>query len=179
MRAGALDRVGRVLRAVGHAELAVAIAAFLATCGVVGANALLRYAFNSSLVWSEEVALLATNVFVFVGAAVIMKARADIAVSLVLARLRPAPRTLVRIATQLATVAFFGCLLAAALSLWPLQRNSTTLILDINRYWFTLPLAWAALSMLVTGVYQAAVTLAGGEFADTRLQLLNLPGEPE
>lgn len=172
------DLAGRVLRAVGRAELVVAIAAFLATCGVVSANALLRFAFNSSLVWSEEVALLATNVFVFIGAAVIMKARADIAVSLVLEALPAAPRRLVQLATLVAAVAFFACLLAASISLWPLQRNSTTFILDINRYWFTLPLAWAALSMLATAAWQAGVVLAHGEAAGERLRLLALPDEP-
>lgn len=168
-----------MLRAGGRAELVVAVAAFLATCAVVSANALLRFAFNSSLVWSEEVALLATNVFVFVGAAVIMKARADIAVSLVLESLPARPRRLVQLATLAAAAAFFACLLAASISLWPLQRNSTTFILDINRYWFTLPLAWAALSMLATAAYQASQVLAHGEAAGQRMQLLELPGEPE
>jgi TRAP-type C4-dicarboxylate transport system permease small subunit len=125
------------------------------------------------------VALLATNVFVFVGASVIMKARADIAVSLILESLRPGLRQTVQAATLIAALAFFACLLVAAISLWPLQRNSTTFILDLNRYWFTLPLVWAALSMLATAAYQAAMTLARRDAAGARLQLLTLPSEPE
>lgn len=174
-----LDRIGRILRAVGFAELAVAITAFLATCAVVAANALLRYAFNRSLVWSEEVALLATNVFVFVGAAVIMKARADIAVSVALGSLRSGTQVLVRVTTMLASVVFFACLLVAALSLWPLQRNSTTFILDISRFWFTVPLVWAALSMMATGAWQAAVVLGSQDATGDRARLLRLPAEPE
>lgn len=173
-----LARAGRLLRAIGRIELVVAVAAFLATCGVVGANALLRFAFNDSLIWAEEVALLATNVFVFVGAAVIMKARADIAVSLVLESLPTRPRALVQLVLLTAAALFFACLLAASISLWPLQRNATTFILDIGRYWFTLPLAWAALSMLATTAYQASVVLCYGEAAGEHLRLLTLPDEP-
>ncbi len=168
-----------MLRAVGHAEFACAIGAFIVTCGVVSANALLRSAFNRSLVWSEEVALLATNVFVFVGAAVIMKARADIAVALLQQRLPAASRQIVQLVLHLAAAAFFACLLASSLSLWPLQRNTTTFILDMSRYWFTLPLVWASLSMLATAIHQAAIVLAWGEAGEGRLQLLRLPGEPE
>lgn len=167
-----------MLRVVGWLELAVAITAFLAACGIVAANALLRFAFNRSLVWSEEAALLATNSFVFVGGAVIMKARADVSVSVVLDRLPSRSRAAIQAAILALAVAFFACLLAASLSLWPLQRNTTTFILDISRYWYTLPLVWAALSMLVTAIYQAAVTFAWSDGVGGRTQILQLPREP-
>ena len=165
----------------GVCELIVAGAAFVVVCVVVSANSLLRFGFNSSLVWSEEVALLATNVFVYLGAAVILKANADVSVSFLVNKLRPRTRTLVRLAIYTAAALFFATLLWQSIALWPLQQTTSTYILDISRYWFTLPLVWAAASMLLTSavfVLDIAADLAQGRTPGP-YRYLALPAEPE
>lgn len=148
------------MRALGAAELVVAAAAFLFTCGLVSLNAGLRYLANSSIVWSEEGALLATNVFVFVGAAVIFKARADVAVSYVLDKMPPRAAAWIEFATFAAAAAFLATMAIQAAALWPLQRYTSTFILDISRFWFTVPLIWGATSMFLTSLAFAARRLA-------------------
>jgi TRAP-type C4-dicarboxylate transport system permease small subunit len=173
---------GPLLKYLGIAELVVAAGAFLVVCVVVSINALLRYGFNSSVVWSEEVAMLATNVFVFLGAAVILKANADVAVTFIMDKLSARVRALAVFAIYLAATAFFGTLLWQAIALWPLQATTSTFILDISRFWFTVPLVWAAASMLVTSAAFALDTgidlLRRRQTAGPR-RYLTLPVEPE
>lgn len=173
---------GPLLRYLGIAELAVAAGAFLVVCVVVSVNALLRYGFNSSIVWSEEVAMLATNVFVFLGATVILKANADVAVTFVAEKLSERARTLAILAIYLAASAFFAVLLWQAIALWPLQATTSTFILDISRFWFTVPLIWAAASMLLTSLVFAADTaidLVRHRAHAVPRRYLTLPAEPE
>ena len=174
--------VGSALRLLGLVEMAIASLAFVVVCGVVSVNALLRYGFNSSIVWSEEVALLATNVFVFLGAAVILKANADVAVRFLIEKAPVRVRALGVLATYAAASVFFATLLFQSVALWPLQRSTMTFILDISRYWFTLPLVWAAGSMLLTSL--AFAVRAAADILENRdrpgpLHYLALPVEPE
>ena len=118
---------GPLLRFLGIAELVVAAGAFLVVCIVVSVNALLRYGFNSSIVWSEEVAMLATNVFVFLGAAVILKANADVAVTFIMEKLSARARSFAVFAIYLAATAFFATLLWQAIALWPLAGDDIDL----------------------------------------------------
>ena len=71
-----MHNVRRALAAWGMAELFVATACLVAISILNAAGVLMRYVFNSSIVWSEEVSLLLLNVMVFLGAAVMYKARA-------------------------------------------------------------------------------------------------------
>jgi TRAP-type C4-dicarboxylate transport system permease small subunit len=171
-----------VLRALGVFELIIAGIAFLVVCVVVSANALLRFGFNSSIIWSEEVALLATNVFVFLGAAVILKANADVSVVFVVNKLHPRAKALAQLAIYTAASVFFATLLWQSIALWPLQQTTSTFILDISRYWFTLPLVWAAASMFLTSVafaFDAGADLTSGGASIGTRRYLTLPAEPE
>jgi TRAP-type C4-dicarboxylate transport system permease small subunit len=144
-------------------------------------NALLRFGFNSSIVWSEEVALLATNVFVFLGAAVILKANADVAVVFIVEKLSARARALALLMIYSAAAVFFATLLWQSIALWPLQRT-TTFILDISRYWFTIPLAWAAASMLLTSIlfaFDTAIDMRRNSHHAGPRRYLTLPAEPE
>ncbi len=180
-RARADDAVSRAMRALGAVELAVAAVAFLFTCGIVSLNGGLRYLANSSIVWSEEGALLATNVFVFVGAAVIFKARADVAVSYVLERMPPRVAAWIEFATFAAAAVFLATMGVQAGALWPLQRHTSTFILDISRFWFTVPLIWGAASMCLASIAFAARRLAAigrGDFGRVP-PFVAAPVEPE
>ncbi|MCA0448903.1 MAG: TRAP transporter small permease [Proteobacteria bacterium] len=175
------DTVSRMLRALGAAELAVAAAAFLFTCTIVSLNAGLRYLANSSIIWSEEAALLATNIFVFVGAAVIFKARADVAVSYFLEKMSSRTAAWMEFATFAAAAIFLGVMAVQAILLWPLQRFTSTFILDISRFWFTVPLIWGTASMCLTSlVFAARRFAANGRGRFERLPpFVAAPVEPE
>ena len=161
----------RLLRWIGLVELVAAVAAFLAVIAVVAWNVTLRYVFNSSLIWFEEVSLLCLNVAVFLGASVLHKAQADVAISVVVDRLPAAARRGAAAATHAAALAFFAVLAAQCIALWPIQRSSTTLMIEIGRYWYTLPMLAASASSAVTSAWYLWRTLAGA----SALPVIRLP----
>lgn len=174
--------VAYALQLLGTVELIITASAFVFTCAIVSANAVLRFGFNSSLIWSEEVALLSTNIFVFLGAAVILKAKGDVAVTFVLRKLPSRAAAYLEFFTYLAAAAFFGTMFAQAIALWPLQKNTTTEILDMSRFWLTLPLVWASASMLFTSIAFAVdvmTSIREHRHDVTRPPYLFMPVEPE
>ncbi len=159
--AAALGPFGRALRLVGRCELLVAVLALLAITGLTMAAIVVRYAFNASLVWSEEISLLLTNVLVFIGAAAMHMARADVALEFFVRRFPP------RIQWPLALLAWF-CSLALgtvivfeAVALYPLQINTTSYILELPRFYATIPLIVGGASIAATSLYYCAVSWRG------------------
>lgn len=172
---GWLRRSRAVLAAVGRIEMVAASTAFVIVCVVVAINAFMRAAMNSSLIWSEEVAMLAFRVCIFVGAAVIYKSNADIAVTMFVGRMRPAVGHAVRLATFASAICLFGLLTYLCLDLWQIQKNSTTMILEINRYWGTVPLLYMAASMLVSSIHAFIEELMTHDLKP----IIEFPQEPE
>ena len=130
----------RALAALGLAELFVAAAALVAISGLNAAGVVMRYTFNSSIVWSEEVSLLLMNVMVFLGAAAMYKARAYVVLEFFYRKLPDALQHWLTLMTWALACAFAALTAAYAVSLYPLQINTASYILELPRFYATLPL---------------------------------------
>src|SRR3954451_5801207 len=147
----------RVLAAIGFAELWVAIAAFVFVVGLTMTQVLYRYLLAGSIWWSQEIGQLAMLVAYFFGIAYVYKAKQDIIVGFLVSRLSRRVQIALSICTQALIVMFCVFLVATGLELAPAQLVFFTYILNIPRFYSTLPLIIASASMAMTAIYYAIV----------------------
>ena len=149
----ALARFGRGLRWIGRAELHLAVIAFAFVAGLTFYQVILRYAFAGSIWWAQEVAQLAMLVSYFFGIAYVYKANQDIVILMIVERLPAATQLTLYLAIQALIVLFCLVVFAQGVLLAPSQLNFRTYILNIPKFYSTLPLLLASLSMAATAVY--------------------------
>ena len=149
--------VRRVLAAIGFVELWVAIVAFVFVVGLTMTQVLYRYLLAGSIWWAQEIAQLAMLVAYFFGIAYVYKARQDIIVGFLVNRLSRRVQVGLTIFTQVLIVMFCLFLVVTGLELAPAQLVFFTYILNIPRFYSTLPLIIASASMAMTAAYYAIV----------------------
>jgi TRAP-type C4-dicarboxylate transport system permease small subunit len=149
----ALAALRRGLAWLGRVELTLAVVAFAAVAALAIWQVILRYGFAGSIWWAQEVSQLAMLVAYFLGIAYVAKANQDIVVQFVVAGLPRRWRLRLYVAIQALIVAF--CLVVAVTGalLAPQQLRFRTYILNIPRFYSTLPLILASLSMAATAAY--------------------------
>lgn len=147
----------KVLAAIGLVELWVAMAAFVFVVGLTMTQVLYRYLLAGSIWWAQEIAQLAMLVAYFFGIAYVYKAKQDIIVGFLVNRLRRPVQVALSIVTQILIVVFCLFLVVTGLELAPAQLVFFTYILNIPRFYSTLPLILASASMAVTAIYYAIV----------------------
>lgn len=145
--------VRRALAALGFAELVVAAISLVVIAGLNAAGVLMRYGFNSSLVWSEEISLLLMNVMVFLGAAAMYKARAYVVLEFFYRKLPGALQHWLTVAAWALASAFAALTAAYAVSLYPLQINTTSYILELPRFYATVPLIFGSASIACASAF--------------------------
>lgn len=145
--------VRRVLTALGFAELVAAAAALVAISGLNATGVVMRYGFNSSIVWAEEVSLLLMNAMVFLGAAVMYKARAYVALEYFFRMLSEGLQHWLTVATWALACAFAAIAAGYGISLYPLQINTTSYILELPRFYATIPLILGCTSIACVSAY--------------------------
>ncbi|MDA1259806.1 MAG: TRAP transporter small permease [Planctomycetota bacterium] len=118
----------------------------------------LRYVFDGAIWWAQEVAQFAMIIAYFFGIAYVYKANQEIVIQYVVQRLAPARQHALYIAIQLLVAAFCAMVAIQGLLLAPQQLNFKTYILNIPKFYSTLPLILASISMTVTALYFAACT---------------------
>jgi len=151
----------RVLAGLGLAELFLAVAALVAISGLNATGVVMRYAFNSSIVWAEEISLLLMNLMVFLGAAAMYKARAYVVLEFFFRKL-PAPlQHWLTVLTWALACAFAAITAGYAISLYPLQISTTSYILELPRFYATLPLIAGSASIACVSAYYLAAALRG------------------
>lgn len=150
----------RFLGVVGRVELFATSTALLAICALTGAGVFVRYVLNKSIVWSEEVSLFLTCIMVFVGAAAMYKARAYVVLEYFFNKFGAAWQRRLALGAWVLAMAFGTIVCVAAISLYPLQINTTSYILELPRFYWTLPLIWGGASIALTSAYYFLVELA-------------------
>lgn len=150
-----LAALRRGLRLVGRIELGIAVAAFAFVGLLTSWQVILRYAFGGAIWWAQEVAQLAMLVSYFLGIAYVVKANQDVAIKMLVQRLPQGLQRFAFLAAQLVALAF--CLVVAiqGLLLAPQQLAFKTYILNIPKFYSTLPLILGSLSMAMTALYFA------------------------
>ena len=145
----------KVLAAIGFVELWVAVVAFVFVVLLAITQVLYRYLLAGSIWWAQEIAQLAMLVAYFFGIAYVYKAKQDIIVGFLVSRLSRRPRVALAILTQVAIAVFCVFLVVTGLELAPAQLVFYTYILNIPRFYSTLPLIVASASMALTAIYYA------------------------
>jgi TRAP-type transport system small permease protein len=148
-----LAMLRRALRVVALAERYLASATFLAVVALSCTEVAMRYLFRSSLWWSQEVALLLMLVAYFFGASYVFKTRQYVVVDLLVQRLPIHLHVQLYLLAQALIGSVAAVILVQAIGLAPSQLQFYTFILDIPKFYSTLPLLLAALSILVTTLY--------------------------
>ena len=154
---GDLAGLRRVLALVGIAELWLAVAAFAAVVLLTIVQVGLRYFFEGSLWWAQEVSQMMILVAYFQGIAYAFKTRQYIVIDFLAGRLSPAAQLYCYLFAQLLVVVFCGVVLIEGTAILPRQYLMLTYILHIPRMYLGLPLLFAAVSMIATSVYYALV----------------------
>ena len=154
---GDLAGFRRVLAYVGIAELWLAVAAFAAVVLLTIVQVALRYFFETSLWWAQEVSQMMILVAYFQGIAYAFKTRQYIVINFLAERLSPAAQLYCYLFAQLLVVVFCGVVLVEGTAILPRQYLMLTYILHIPRMYLGLPLLFAAVSMIATSVYYALV----------------------
>ena len=145
----------RVLALVGVAELWLAVAAFAAVVLLTIVQVGLRYFFEASLWWAQEVSQMMILVAYFQGIAYAFKTRQYIVINFLAERLPPTAQLRCYLLAQLLVVVFCGVVLVEGVAILPRQYLMLTYILHIPRMYLGLPLLFAAASMIATSVYYA------------------------
>ena len=154
---GDLAGFRRVLALVAIAELWLAVAAFAAVVLLTIVQVGLRYFFEGSLWWAQEVSQMMILVAYFQGIAYAFKTRQYIVINFLADRLSPAAQLCCYLFAQLLVVVFCGVVLVEGTAILPRQYLMLTYILHIPRMYLGLPLLFAAVSMIATSVYYALV----------------------
>ncbi len=140
---------GRMLDLLDRAVTAALLAAVAAMVGVVSAQVLLRYGFNLSIDWADEISRLAFVWSIFLAIPLGVRQGAHIGIDVVVLKFPPAvQRVLRRLAAALSAL-MMGAIAWAALGVAREQWDELMSTLDWSVGWFIVPVGiGAALSAL-------------------------------
>ena len=145
----------KIMATVGLVELWIAMAAFVFVIVLTMVQVLYRYALAGSIWWAQEIAQLGMLIAYFFGIAYVYKAKQDIVVGFLLNRLPRRTQVALNIFAQILIALFCLLLVVTGLELAPSQLVFFTYILNIPRFYSTLPLIIASASMAATAIYYA------------------------
>jgi TRAP-type C4-dicarboxylate transport system permease small subunit len=143
----------RALAGVAVAEIGVCVLALACICVINAIGVVLRYGFNSSLIWSGEVSGLLASVMTFCGIGLIYKTRSYIVLEFVF-RTLPSPLQRALAILTWCGVLIFGLVIAwNGVALYPIQSRSPTFILELPRFLYTVPVIYGGISLSLTSAY--------------------------
>jgi TRAP-type C4-dicarboxylate transport system permease small subunit len=156
MRTRVLPRVydtaswpGRVLDGLDRAVTTALIVAVAVMVGVVAAQVALRYGFNRSFDWADEVSRLAFVWSIFLAIPLGVRQGAHIGIDVVVLKFPPAVQRLLRRAAAAVSAVLMGAVAWAAVGVAVEQWDEPMSVLDWSVGWFIVPVAiGAALSAL-------------------------------
>ena len=150
-----LARVRRALGFVGTVELWLALVCFTAVVCLTIFLVTLRYGFDGAIWWAQEVSQMMIMVAYFLGASYVFKTRQYIVVSFLFDRFPNRVQLPLYLLTQALVIGFCCIIVFNLISIAESQLSMRTVILHIPRFYGTLPLFFASVSMIATSVYYA------------------------
>ncbi len=157
-RPGAGGAIAGSLRVLGRVELAITVVSFCSVVVLVSAQVFFRYVFDIGLVWIQEVSQLLILVAYFFGTSFVFKARQYLIITILFDRFTENVKLRLFIATQILIAAFCAMLFVELLGIAPQQLHMKTYILHVPRFFSSLPLLIASISMTLTALYFAAAS---------------------
>lgn len=134
-------------------ELILAVAAFTAVVLVNIVQITLRYGFDSSIFWVQEISQLLMLVAYLIGASCVFRVRHYVIVEFLVERLAPHRQLYAYALAQGLTLLFCATILVEALAELPRLMTAYTVILHLPKAYAYLPLVIASASMIVTTAY--------------------------
>lgn len=147
-----MRQFGRVLGAYGKIELAVAVLAFAVSMALVVAQVLARQ-MGFSLWWAQEAAQLAIMYAYFLGVSHLYQVRHMVVVDFAFARMPPVLRVRVYQLGLIAVIVFCSLVLSGVIDVYRLEMRFPSFVLQVPRFYWTLPLGIASASMIATSLY--------------------------
>ena len=148
-----LARYRRALGHVGTVELWLALVCFAAVVCLTIYLVTLRYGFDGAIWWAQEVSQMMIMVSYFLGASYVYKTRQYIVVSFLFDRFPKRLQLHVYLLTQVLVIAFCCIIVFELIAIAESQLSMRTVILHIPRFYGTMPLFFASLSMIATSIY--------------------------
>ena len=135
----------RALRALDTLVTGLLLAAVTVMVGVVSAQVLLRYGFNRSIDWADEIGRLAFVWSIFLAIPLGVRNGAHIGIDIVVDKLPPVARGLLRRAAAALSAALMFILAWAALGVAQEQWDELMATVDWSVGWFIVPIGIGAL----------------------------------
>ena len=143
----------RALRWVGVVELIIAVTAFSCTVALNIIQISLRYAFDTSIWWAQEVSLLMMMIAYYVGISCVFRARHYVIIHFLVERFPLRTQLYLYYFAQMLTIVFCSVVLFESIGITEELLTTYTVIMHLPIFYWTLPLMIASASMIATSVY--------------------------
>lgn len=154
-----LERARRILAVIGRVELAFAIVALVVVVVLSGAQALLRYAFGTSLWWAQEVSGTLMLFGYFLGASYIFKTRQYILIEFLSQQMPLVVQRVLYLFAQVAAIVFAGALAWLTFQFAPTLLGMRSPVLGLSGILTGIPVGLAAAMITLTSLYYLAFGL--------------------
>jgi TRAP-type C4-dicarboxylate transport system permease small subunit len=143
----------QALRKLGTLELSIAVVAFAAAVVLNFTQIGLRYSFEKSIWWAQEISLLLMMIAYFFGISCVFRSRQYVDLHFVVERFPPRIQIYLYYVAQLLTTVFCLIVLVYGIHLAPDRLTTYTVILHLPEFFWMLPLLFASTSMIITSLY--------------------------
>ncbi len=146
----------RALRYLGKIEMVVALIGFCTTVGLNFIQIALRWGFDKSIWWVQEVSLLMMMIGYFIGISCVYRMRGEVIIRFLVDRLPVKAQFFFCCLAEVFTIVFCSVVLVTGLRDAPGLLTTYTVIMHLPEFYWTLPLLVASTSMILTSVYYLA-----------------------
>jgi TRAP-type C4-dicarboxylate transport system permease small subunit len=143
----------RVLGYVGVVELVIAVGCFTAAVMLNSIQIFLRYAFETSIWWAQEISLLWMMFAYFIGVSCVFRLRHYVVIDFFFNRFSPRNQLFLYFIAQVLTVVFCAVVLVQVFNTRSDLLTTYTVILHLPEFYWALPLFVASVSMILTSIY--------------------------
>ena len=146
----------QILKYLGRIEVVVALIGFCATVILNCIQIALRWGFDKSIWWVQEVSLLMMMIAYFIGISCVYRLRHEVIIRFLVDRLPVKVRFFFYYMAEIWTIVFCSVVLVSGIGDAPGLLTTYTVIMHLPEFYWTLPLLVASASMILTSVYYFA-----------------------
>jgi C4-dicarboxylate transporter, DctQ subunit len=158
----------QALRYLGMVEMVFALIGFCTTVGLNFIQIGLRWGFDKSIWWVQEVSLLMMMIAYFIGVSCVYRMRHDVLILFLVNKLPLKVQFLFYYLAEVLTIVFCSVVLVSGISDAPGLLTTYTVIMHLPEFYWTLPLLVASASMILTSVYYFAAMWASSKASQGR-----------
>ena len=148
-----MEKYKRFVDGLEHIELWISALLLGAIMIITLSEVASRYLFNRPFPWALELSILIITYVVFLGAPPLYKGRSLVILEFIFKRLPPRAQRILSFLWEILIGIFFSYLLIASYAFFSVQLRYRSPALDIPFAFFTLPLFFCSISMLIFNIY--------------------------